>query len=267
METVSIITVCYNAEKEIEKTIQSVLSQDYLQYEYIIVDGDSTDNTMEIVEKYDRDFKKKGIAYKVLSEGDAGIYDAMNKGCKLSSGDWIIYMNAGDCFYDKDVLSKVFSKDYSQIDILYGNAEMCAGEYYRLWKGRDFEQITFRMPFCHQSVFVKRTLIMENQFDISYRIAGDYDLFVRLYKKKVKYKYVDIIISIYDLTGVSERMQIVARKEDDLIREKNGIERVHSLMYDIIFTKIVLFRRKWTIKLAPHIYYSEKRGWYKKSTQ
>ena len=111
MNKITIVTVCYNAEETIKNTIESVLSQNYCNYEYIVIDGKSTDNTLTILNDYRKGFQEKGIDYYIYSEKDNGIYDAMNKGIEHSLGDWIILMNADDSFYSSDVLTQVFDKD------------------------------------------------------------------------------------------------------------------------------------------------------------
>lgn len=113
---ISVVTVCYNAINDIEKTILSVINQTYSNIEYIIIDGGSTDGTMDIVNKY------KDKIDVIVSEPDKGIYDAMNKGIDRATGDWINFMNAGDCFFNNVALENVFPRNYESVnfDILYG---------------------------------------------------------------------------------------------------------------------------------------------------
>ena len=113
----SIVTICYNAESEIEKTILSVSKQLFKDYEYIIVDGKSNDKTMDIIERYSDKIDT------IISEPDNGIYDAMNKGIDCAKGKWTIFLNAGDYFYNDEVLLKLFTKldIYENIDVAYGN--------------------------------------------------------------------------------------------------------------------------------------------------
>ena len=112
---ISIITVCYNAVELIEKTIQSVLSQSYDNIEYIIIDGKSTDGTVEVIQRY------AGRLAHWSSEPDGGIFDAMNKGLGLATGEWVNFMNAGDWFYDDDVVAQIVEKIDSKLTIIYGN--------------------------------------------------------------------------------------------------------------------------------------------------
>ncbi|HDY89306.1 MAG TPA: glycosyltransferase, partial [bacterium] len=112
----SIITVTYNAEACLEKTIQSVINQTYKNIEYIIIDGGSSDKTLSIIKKY-----KKYIKY-CISEPDKGIYDAMNKGIKIAKGDYINFLNAGDFYYENNVLSYLFDNLDKSVDLLYGDS-------------------------------------------------------------------------------------------------------------------------------------------------
>ena len=140
---ITVVTVVYNGVEFLEKTILNVLGQDYPNIDYIIIDGGSTDGTLDIIRKYEDKISKW------ISEPDQGIYDAMNKGIKLATGEWINFMNAGDYFYEKETLYKVFggSERYDGVDILYGNTEYDyldfkvikkAGSLKNLWKGMQF---------------------------------------------------------------------------------------------------------------------------------
>lgn len=116
---ISVVTVCYNAVKDIEKTILSVINQTYPNIEYIIIDGGSKDGTMDVVNRY------KDKIDVIVSEPDKGIYDAMNKGIDRATGEWINFMNAGDCFMEEDTINKVFTKDIDECkSVLYGDVEL-----------------------------------------------------------------------------------------------------------------------------------------------
>lgn len=117
---ISVITICYNAEKEIGRTVRSVLSQTFNDLEYIIVDGKSEDSTVSIAENIVKDYPQRKV--EIISEPDKGIYDAMNKGIKKASGDWVCMMNAGDAFADENVLSNVFRKQIPEnVSFLYSD--------------------------------------------------------------------------------------------------------------------------------------------------
>ena len=147
---VSVITVCFNAEKTIRDTIESVLSQSFTDFEYIIVDGKSKDNTNGIIAGFDDAFSAKGIEYKHVSEPDNGIYDAMNKGAGLASGEWIIFMNADDRFSDPEVLKDIFGDcDYSGYDVVYGDSYRVKGDLKKLDKAdKDIKLLRDYKFFC-----------------------------------------------------------------------------------------------------------------------
>lgn len=145
---ISIITVVYNGEKYLEETIQSVINQTYENVEYIIIDGGSTDGTLEIIKKYE-----DKIDYWV-SEKDGGIYDAMNKGIDVATGEWLNFMNAGDSFYSNQTLMEVFNnKNYELYNILYGDVETNYGNFKIIHKAGKLENLYKSMQFSHQSTF------------------------------------------------------------------------------------------------------------------
>ena len=160
---ISIITVVYNDIDSIEKTISSVLSQTYTNIEYIVIDGNSTDGTVEIINKYDNQ-----ISY-WISEDDKGIYDAMNKGILNVNGEWINFMNSGDFFYDNDVISKIFTeeKDYENVSIIYGDHQIRRLEHSEIFKALPLHLFWKCMPFSHQSMFIKTELMKINLYDLT----------------------------------------------------------------------------------------------------
>ena len=162
---VTIITVCYNAAALIEETIQSVLSQDYPNLEYLIVDGASTDGTLDIVRKYaDR--------VKFVSEPDKGIYDAMNKGLKMAKGEWVNFMNAGDTFSDDHVLSDIFHGEIpNHVHIIGGHVEKIYPDHKEPQWAENPSITRYTLPYCHQATFMR---IGNWQFDTNFKIAADY---------------------------------------------------------------------------------------------
>ena len=183
--TVTIVTICYNAEQMIEDTLKSVLSQTFADYEYVFIDGNSKDNTVGRIESYRAAFEAKGVAYRVNSEPDKGIYDAMNKGVAKAQGQWILMLNAGDRFVDNDVLRDLFTDRQYEADILYGdtvNSDIIQNTtYYKIAPAQPLEGLLQGIPFCHQSVFVRGETLKKYGFDTSFRICADYDMFLRAY--------------------------------------------------------------------------------------
>lgn len=209
---ITVVTVCYNAGAELEETIISVLNQDYPDLEYIIIDGGSTDGSIDIIHKYaDR------LAY-LVSEPDKGIYDAMNKGIAAATGDYINFMNAGDRFASNDVISCIFSNLDKDTGVIYGDVfyKINGGQERR--KPRPLNKLWQRASICHQAAFI-RNIPGKTKYNTKYKIAADHDLFCQLYYiDNWQFKYIPIPVSIYAGGGISEHNDQVI-KEFKLIAE------------------------------------------------
>ena len=209
MLKISVVTVCYNAAVSIEQTMLSVLGQSYPDIEYIVIDGGSTDGTVDIIKKYtDR------LAYWV-SEPDKGIYDAMNKGIAAAT--------SGDSFYDNRVVEAVVPYLSSDMKaVIYGNAAICNGEKYIIKKPIPIEKINQQGCLCHQAAFIGN---LNLKYDLQYTLVADYALFAELYiERKWSFKYIDIPICIYELSGVSDNNVKVLDESYDIAR-KYGYNR------------------------------------------
>lgn len=220
-EKITVITVVFNGEKIIENTIKSVINQDYDNIEYIIIDGGSVDNTVEIIKKYET-----GISYWV-SEPDKGIYDAMNKAVSLSTGKWINFMNAGDYFYSSKVVSEIFSeeKEYSEYSAVYGDAEYRLNDYSYIREGYECDRDHF-MPFSHQAAFVKRDIANKFKFNVKYKIAADTEFFLRLNRLNHKLKHVPVIVCSYDASeGMSMHNEVKHAREIIDMQVEYGADR------------------------------------------
>lgn len=193
---ITVITVCRNSSKLLEHTIQSIISQDYSNFEFIIVDGDSTDNTLEVIKKYEKKIDKW------VSEADKGIYDAMNKGVRMAIGDYCIFMNAGDAFASSGVLSQVFSEPI-EADVIYGDVIKTDKNGNILKKQAEAPHNAHRMYFCHQSAFTRTDCLRDYPYDTKYTMSADFKLYKTLWKKGKKFKQIHIPISIFDTNGVS----------------------------------------------------------------
>lgn len=235
---VSIVTVSYNAIRYIKPTLDSVVSQTYPNIEYIIIDGGSKDGTLNMLYEYASYFSY------FVSEPDAGIYDAMNKAIKVAKGDWIIFMNAGDSFVDSKVLERVFSSvAYKDMDVIYGdtivkypwgNCSIASGF---------FGANDINLPFCHQSVFVRTSLMKKYPFDLSYKVAADYNFFYTLYKQERNFLHIDVPISLYDAIGFSTNRVVETYKE---VAKINGsrcsikyIANLFGLYFRYVLVKII----------------------------
>lgn len=217
---VSVITVTYNAEKVIKNTMFSVLEQNYEDFEYIIKDGNSTDHTNEIISKIIKSESDNRVVKYITSE-DSGIYDAMNEAVQYASGEWIIFMNAGDLFYDNNVLRDVFSAQYEDnVGVVYGHALMI------LSHDRGFV-VTFNLDIlynggsiCHQSIFEKREYLIKYPFDTSLSILADRAHCMELLLQNVMFQRTNTIIVKEDRNGVSSTNYSQFYMEEDLLFER-----------------------------------------------
>ena len=210
----SVITVCYNAEATIEDTIQSVISQTYHHVEYIIVDGASKDRTMDIVNRY-----REHIAI-IVSERDKGLYDAMNKGIGLATGDYLCFLNAGDSFHEDDTLQQmVHSIHTPQLpDVLYGETELVdhEGHFLRMRRLSAPEVLTWKsfrqgMLVCHQAFFPRRNLVMP--YDLRYRFSADFDWCIKIMKKSKVLHNTHLTLIDYLAEGMTTRNHKASLKE------------------------------------------------------
>ena len=210
----SVITVCYNAEATIEDTIQSVISQTYHHVEYIIVDGASKDRTMDIVNRY-----REHIAI-IVSERDKGLYDAMNKGIGLATGDYLCFLNAGDSVHEDDTLPQmVHSIHTPQLpDELYGETELVdhEGHFLRMRRLSAPEVLTWKsfrqgMLVCHQAFFPRRDLVMP--YDLRYRFSADFDWCIKIMKKSKVLHNTHLTLIDYLAEGMTTRNHKASLKE------------------------------------------------------
>ncbi len=200
----TIVTVVYNDAISLKKTIKSVLSQKFRNFQYIIIDGNSNDNTKTILKTYRN---KIDI---IKSEPDKGIYYAMNKALKLSQGKGIIFLNAGDIFMGQILSNKLVIP--SLIDVYYktNNIKKLKKKNYTFYKSG--------MPYCHQGIIFENKNIM---YDTNYKISSDYDFYLRhKYKNKLKFSKVEGYIQ-YDNEGISKKQHKIRDKEAELIIKKN----------------------------------------------
>lgn len=222
-EKVSIVTVCFNAEKEIEKTIKSVLGQTYQNYEYIIKDGGSEDNTNKIVESYKSKFEDKKIDIKYIANSDKGIYDAMNQSVKYCHGEWVIFMNAGDVFYNNQVLADVFEKnDWRCADVIYGHTLMKLSYNSGIIINHEASQLKKGWSMNHQSTFERLKILKEFPFDIQFKIVADYDHFLKI-SPNYKFCKCNLIISIMNRDGISNTNIALRNKEDSILNKKYNL--------------------------------------------
>jgi len=212
----SIITVCRNSEKTIERTIQSVLSQTFKDFEYIVVDGASTDGTMDIIRKYSSDIST------IISEPDEGIYFAMNKGLSKVRGKIVGIINSDD-WYEMNTLQLV-SQEFDDSD---GNTVFHGLCKYHV-NGKEDKILSYHhdvlpnMNISHPSTFIPSTIYGEfGNFDTNFRIAADYELLLRFYKKGVEFSRIERVLANFSSGGISESKK--TKYEVLQIRHKHGL--------------------------------------------
>ena len=243
--SISIITITYNAEAVLEETMLSIIGQTYPNVEYLVIDGKSKDRTLEIVEKY------KEHVHQVVSEPDKGLYDAMNKGIRHATGDYIIFMNAGDFFYEPTTLEKVFNSEQNA-DIYYGETMLIDEE------GKDIglrsekttrklpEQLTWKkmqrgMVVCHQSFIVKREIA---PFYIENNLSADIDWVIKCLKVSKKTVNTQTIIARYLLGGVSQQRHVQS------LKDRYKVFQDHYGFLPNLFNHFLIVLRSFSSKLS-----------------
>lgn len=215
---VSIITVCYNSGKTIEDTFKSILEQSYQNIEYIVIDGGSTDNTLELIGDYETQFLKRSISFKFLSEKDNGIPDAMNKGVKLSTGDLIGLINSDD-WYTKDIISKMvdFYFANNKPDIIHANIDKYSEskQFIQTNHPTNYPRlIWYGMIYQHPSCFVKSSAYQKvGTFNLEYKIGFDYDFMLACFKAGLTFAYFNTSISCMRYGGISDTFLVESWKE------------------------------------------------------
>ncbi|MEC4005362.1 glycosyltransferase family 2 protein [Flavobacterium sp. SUN052] len=200
---ISIITVNYNDKIGLEKTIQSVLNQENVQFEYLVIDGNSSDGSKDVIEKY-----KDKINYWV-SEPDSGIYNAMNKGIRAATGDYLLFLNSGDWLFENTAIATVDKLINGTKDIYYGNAIFKFDKKDKIVKYD--ERISFQFfthnSFCHQATFIKKQLFHDIfMYNENLKIVSDWEFFIyAICIKNVSHQHINVIVANYDLQGISSR--------------------------------------------------------------
>lgn len=220
----SIITVTYNAGKVLEDTIQSVVFQTYRNVEYIIVDGGSKDNTLDVVHKYQERISK------VISEPDKGLYDAMNKGIRMATGDYLCFLNAGDELHENETLQKIVHtlKGKEFPDVIYGETAIIDEEGHFLHMRRlstpehlHWKSFKQGMLVCHQAFFARRELALANPYDLQYRFSADFDWCIRIMKQSKDLHNTYLTIIDYLNEGMTTQNHKASLKERFRIMTKH----------------------------------------------
>ena len=252
--TLTVVTVCFNSSKTISRCIESVLSLNNVTFEYIIIDGKSTDNTLEIIESYRTLFEAKQIPLRIISEKDTGIYNAMNKAIDIAKGQWVIYLNSEDYFYDSESIARIINSVNDNVAVLYGDVMVATSEINFLHKPRNLERVKSgtEMPFCHQSTFVRKEILERYRFDEKYRIIADIDAFLRMYEDGLSFSYKPECVSVFSNDGISQTQRVKSIKEGKILLKNHncyGIDRKIVLNMYLIWYKVKKYLPKSVVAI------------------
>ena len=217
---ISVVTINYNMGADLAATIESVLGQSYPNLEYIIIDGGSTDQSVEVIRRY------AGRIAHWVSERDQGRYHAMNKGVAAATGEWIIFINSGDSLRDPDVASDVFlNNPHADADLVYGHVLRRYSQegVERVILAQPLSVLPLRMPCSHQSLFARHGLLLEHPFSLNLSIAADHDFILRTMIVGARFQKVDRVISVFSTGGVSDQQRLDALRQIRFALQQLGI--------------------------------------------
>ena len=231
----SVITIVYNNVRDIERTMLSVLNQTSSNIEYIIVDGQSTDGTVQIIQKYQHKLSH------FVSEPDKGIYDAMNKGLALATGEYVLFMNSGDEIYSTDTVSRVFSMK-PEADIYYGETEMFNQQWQSIGRRRHkaperftWRSFQFGMSVSHQAIYIRRAIT--EPFDLKYKLSSDIDWIIEAARKARKIVNTRMFVAKYLVGGMSK-----TKHQQSLVERFHIFNRHYGLIPNLINHAVIAFK-------------------------
>lgn len=234
---ISLITVTYNSSATLKDTIQSILSQTYSDIEYIIVDGASKDNTVDIIKEYEPQFKGR---IKWISERDKGLYDAMNKGIHLATGEVVGILNSDDLFMDNKVVEDIVNAFDNQTEAIYGNLyfvdQIDLNKIVRIWKGSPYKSFKTGWHPAHPTFYVRRAIYDKyGVFDTTFDVSADFELMLRLIEKhSIKTKYIDRYMVKMRMGGESTgSIKNIIRGNKNIFRAFKKNEIKVSILYPI----------------------------------
>lgn len=247
---ITVITVCFNEEKNIARTLKSVLNQTSSDFEYIICDGKSSDRTMEIVESYHNKFIEKGVDIKIYSERDGGVYYGMNNGIDKASGDYIIFLNGGDDFACNDVIEEVTKFiDNAEVkpDVVYGDYNYIDNGVYCVMVG-NHENLTESFSIGHPCSFSSLEMMKKYKFDTNYKICADYNFMLNVYLNGGKFMHIPMITSNFYTGGISTKNLKAPMRELQKVHKNHNINKpakhyILRYLNTLKTTKISNFKR------------------------
>lgn len=235
---VSIITVCYNSEKTIRKTLESVLAQTYPNIEYLIVDGKSTDKTMEIVEEFAEKFAQKGYIYRTVSEKDKGIYDAMNKGVRMATGELVGIINSDDWYEPIAVETAVNTYKEEPYDLFYADINLIRGDGSIIVKHSRLDKYPSSRHWNHPTTFITKKTYEEQGGYLCQTIYDDYDLILRLRRAGKKAAIRNVVLANFRTGGVSNEKNV--KKCIQRIKDRYGYYRRNGYSRLYIFESVAM---------------------------
>jgi glycosyltransferase involved in cell wall biosynthesis len=235
----SVITASFNSERTIYKTIESLLNQTYTNYEYIIIDGNSKDTTLDIIKSFESKFKEKNIIYKFISEPDKGIYDAWNKGVKLANGEWISFIGSDDLYINDALLNyNEILQSSNNTNFICSKIEIVDENWNKLKTyGEPFskEKLNRKMAFAQVGAFHKKDLFsLVGDFDVNYKIVGDFDFYLRA-KEIISPQFTPWCSAKMMNTGISNQAY-KALKEAYELKTKHKLNNKFINLFDFYFT-------------------------------
>jgi glycosyltransferase involved in cell wall biosynthesis len=237
--TITVITVVRNNKDLLEQTILSIVNQSYKNLEYIIIDGASTDGTLDVIKKYD-----DKISF-WLSEPDDGIYAAMNKGIDKATGEWVNFMNCGDVFYNADVIHEIFHQP-RDADVIFGDTNFVFDTGTLTVKGNRPNPQKSWMTFCHQAAFTRLCCLQRFHFDTRYSVSADSCLFYLLDKNSYTFSYVPILICSFEASeGFSSKNILRAYYEtaDFTGKNKSACWKLVSILMYVRFSLVAIIKK------------------------
>jgi glycosyltransferase involved in cell wall biosynthesis len=231
----TVITIVYNNVRDIERTMLSVLDQTYKNIEYVVIDGASNDGTLTVIEKYEHRISK------LISEPDKGIYDAMNKGLALATGDYVLFMNSGDEIYSNETVAAVFNTA-ADADIYYGETEMYNERWESLGQRRhqapesfNWRCFKYGMSVSHQAIYIKRTIV--TPYDLKYKYSADIDWIIKAARTASTIVNTRMYVAKYLAGGVSKQKHLASLKERFHI-----LTRYYGLLPNVFNHLIIAFK-------------------------
>ena len=231
---ISIITITYNSAKTLPRALESVRSQTYGDIEHIIVDGASTDGTVEIIKNYSKGPSDKVPSTKAVrwvSEPDGGIYDALNKGIRMATGDVIGFLHSDDVLYSPDSIGQIAAAfESSKADVVYGDLQYCNGDKVtRRWRSNEFHPSSLKFGWMppHPTLYVRREVYEQvGEYDSWFRISADYDMVLRIFTAGYKTHYIPQVLVSMETGGASNRdakARLSKTQEDYFVLKKNHV--------------------------------------------